>query len=118
MHDLTDAVEECADDIIVTRHVSVALNKGRKASARTERFKARATITPLTGQDIRRLSEGTNVEGTHLIICTSELKTSKSSPCEIADEIAHKGSNYQIGIVKDWFDLGGFYECVGTRLKS
>jgi hypothetical protein len=102
-------------EVVVTRHVSVALDKGRKADPRVEKLQVDASITPITGQDLKRLGELQRVEGTMLIITPSELFTAKSSPCRIADELHYKGIDYQISMVNDWYDMGGFYECVGTR---
>lgn len=117
--DLTDAIIDCAvkGPVIVTRTLSVSTDHGRKAGATTEEFPITAAITPLTGQDLRRLSNGFTVEGTHLILTPTELFTSKSSSCQIPDKVSHKGNDYQISKVLDWSEQGGFYECVGTRLN-
>lgn len=115
--DLSDAITECSVDAIVTRHVSVGLIDGRKVDPRVERFSVKASITPITGKDIRRLGEGQISSGSKLIITPRELFTVKSSDCRIADVLEYKGVSYQISVAKDWYDLGGFYECVGTQVE-
>lgn len=115
LNDLSCAVLDCSVEVTVTRHVSVALDKGRKTSARTEKFKTSASISPMTGQDLKRLGEGQMVEGSVLIISVVELFTAKSSECRIADRVEYRGIDYQISKVNDWSDLGNFYECVGIR---
>lgn len=114
--DLSDAVEECSVDVLITRSLSVSVSDGRKSSPRTEDLPWRASVTPITGQDLKRLGLGQLVSGTMLIITGKELFTAQSSPCKLADVMTYKGIRYQIGVVNDWDDLGGFYECVGTRL--
>ena len=116
MEDLSDAVLQCSVEAVVTRHVSVGLEKGRKKDPRVEQFCVDAAITPMTGQDLKRLPEGQMVEGSVLIITPTELKTENSSACRIADRLDYRGVTYQISMVNDWFDAGGFYECFGTRL--
>lgn len=116
LNDLSDAIQECSVPVEVTRHVSVAIDNGRKVDPRTEALSIDASITPITGQDLKRLGEGQLVEGSILIITETELFTAKSSICRIADRLRWHGANYQISIVKDWSDQGNFFECVGTRL--
>lgn len=92
------------------------MEKGRKVDPRTETLPWSASITPITGQDLKRMGLGQRVEGEMLIISEKELFTAKSSPCRLADVLTYKGVAYQISIANDWEDLGNFYECVGTRL--
>ena len=117
LNDLSDAILDCSVKVEVTRHLSVALDKGRKTDARTETLTIDASVTPITGKDMRRLGEGQITEGSILIITPTELLTSKSSECRIPDQIQYRDADYQIDIVKDWFDQGGFFECVGLRLN-
>ena len=114
---LADAVIDCSEEYEVTRHVSVAMEKGRKADPITETLIIDAAITPITGQDMKRIGEGGfKVEGSILIITPNQLFTSKSSTCRLADHVHWQGADYQVSIVKDWSIQGGFYECVGTRI--
>ena len=115
MNDLSDAVLQCSEEVDLTRHVSVSMEKGMKADPRTERFKLQASITPITGEDLKRLGENQRVEGTILIITPTRLLNAESSSCRIADMLHWHGADYQVGTVKDWSFHGGFYECVGTR---
>jgi len=115
--DLADAVLDCSEEYEVTRHLSVAMDKGRKADPRTEALTIDAAITPITGQDMKRLGEGFKVEGAILVITPNELFTSQSSTCRLADQLHWNGADYQISVVKDWSTQGGFYECVGTRMN-
>ena len=117
--DLTDAIIDCAVEgpVVVTRTLSVSTDHGRKSGTTTEEIPITASITPITGQDLRRLSDGFAVEGTHLILTPTELLTSESSSCQIPDVVSHRGNEYQISKVLDWSEQGGFYECVGTRLN-
>ena len=116
--DLTDAIEDCKVEgpVIVTRTTSVATDHGRKAGEVTEQFSIVASITPITGQDMRRVGSGFVAEGTHLILTETELLTSNSSSCRIPDVVNHKEIDYQVSKVLDWSEQGNFYECVGTRL--
>jgi len=116
LNDLSDAVLDCAVEALVTRHVSVSMVKGRKRDPRVEQFCVQASISPITGPDLKRLGEGQLAEGTVLIITPTELLTVLTSTCRQADVLRYRDTDYQISTVKDWFDLGGFYECVGTRL--
>ena len=113
MNDLSDAVLECSEHVVITRHVSVSMDKGRKADPRVERLQIDASITPITGQDLSRLGSNHRVEGTVLIITPSELLTSESNECRIADMVHLHDADYQVDIVKDWSFHGGFFECVG-----
>ena len=113
---LGEAVEECSVDCEVKRHLSVGIDKGRKVDPRSKTIPFRAAITPITGQDLKRLGMGQRVEGTMLIIAEEELFTAKSSPCRLADILTYKDVRYQIAVVNDWEEIGGFFECVGTRL--
>ena len=117
--DLTDAIIDCKvkGPVIVTRTLSVATDHGRKAGTTTEELTIIAAITPITGQDLKRLGSGFVAEGTHLIITPTELLTSKSSTCQIPDVVANKKNRYQISRVLDWSGQGNFYECVGTSLQ-
>lgn len=115
--DLTDAIGECSVRVTVTRHLSVGFDKGRKVDPRTKEIAASVSITPLTGNDLKRLGEGQLVSGSKLIISPVELFTAKSSVCRIADVLHYRGLDYQISVVKDWLDLGGFFECVGMRIN-
>ena len=117
--DLTDAIVDCKvkGPVIVTRTKSVSTDHGRKAGAVTEQFPIVAAITPITGQDMRRLGDGFVAEGTHLILTETELLTSDSNSCRIPDVVNHKEIDYQISKVLDWSEQGNFYECVGTRLQ-
>jgi hypothetical protein len=117
IHDLTDAVLDCAVPAIVTRNRTTGLSKGRKTTPLVTRFEILASISPLTAADLERLSEGQKSGGEILIITPCELFTSSSSECRIADELSYQGNDYQISVVKDWHDLGGFYECMGTRVQ-
>ena len=119
IEDLTDAIADCAvkGPVIVTRTNSVSTDHGRKAGSVTEEFPIVAAITPITGQDLRRLGDGFVAEGTHLILTETELLTSESNSCRVPDVVAHKGNRYQISQVLDWAEQGNFYECVGTRLN-
>lgn len=119
MEDLTDAIIDCAvkGPVIVTRTKSVSTDHGRKADSVTEEIPIVAAITPITGQDIRRLGSGFVAEGTHLILTETELFTSKSSSCQVPDVVNHKEIDYQISKVLDWSEQGNFYECVGTRIN-
>lgn len=117
--DLTDAIEDCKvkGPVIVTRTKSVSTDHGRKADSVVEEFPITASITPITGRDMRRLGDGFVAEGTHLILTETELLTSKSSTCQVPDVVAHKSNRYQISKVLDWSEQGNFYECVGTSLN-
>ena len=117
--DLTDAIIDCAVEgpVIVTRVVGIAIERGRKGETTTEEFPITASITPIAGQDIRRLGSGFSAEGTHLILTPTKLFTAKSSSHQMPDIVDHKDNRYQISKVLDWFEQGGFYECVGTEIN-
>ncbi len=116
MMDLSSAVRSCSKEYKVTRHVSVSVENGRKVNPRTKEVTVDASITPLTGKDIRRLGGGQRSEGSILIISIQELFTTESSVGNVADIIHRRGTDYQVSTVKDW-DIGNFYECVGTKVQ-
>ena len=115
MNDLSDAILQCSEEVVLTRHVSVSMEKGMKVDPRVETFRLNASITPITGQDLKRLGENQRVEGTILIITPTKLLNAESSSCRIADMLHWHDADYQVGVVKDWSYQGGFYECIGTR---
>ena len=114
--DLIGAVLDCSVDVEVTRHLSVAMDKGRKVDARVTTLEIDAAITPITGKDLKRLGEGFKTEGAILVITPDKLFTTDSSICNQPDKLRWHDDDYQISVVKDWTDQGGFYECVGTRI--
>jgi len=114
--DLSGAVLDCSVEALLIRHLAVNYEKGRKQEALTEECEIHASISPMTARDLKRFPEGQLAEGTVLIITPTELFTVRTSTCQIADVVRYKGIDYQISTVNDWFDLGGFYEAVGTRL--
>jgi len=117
LNDLSSAVIDCTVCATLCRFSSTALEKGRKQEPIREEKEILASISPLTARDLKRFPEGQLAEGTILIITTEELHTVSSSKCQIADEVIYKDTCYQISTVNDWYDLGGFYEAIGTRLK-
>ncbi len=117
LNDLSCAVLQCSVPVKVTRHTSVMRDKGRKQEPLTDELEVLASITPIDAATLQRLPEGQRADGMVLIITTELLFTVETSECNIADQVHYNGIDYQVSQVKDWFQMGGFYECTGTRLQ-
>jgi hypothetical protein len=113
---LAEAVLDCSVPALLIRHQGVNLEKGLKQESLTEEKDIHASISPMTGKDLKRMAQGQLAEGSVLIITTTELFTVRTSACQTADVVRYNNVDYQISMVNDWFDLGGFYEAIGTRL--
>lgn len=115
--EMAEAVEDCSFTVDVTRFGEPLVAKGRKvAEGETENLRITAMIAPMSQAELRRFPEGSKVEGSVLIISTTQLRTVQTSEFETADHVLYNGITYQIQSVNDWNDLGGFYEMMGERL--
>lgn len=114
--DLSDCVLACSEQVCVTRFLQTPLSKGRKQDTLPETsFTVDASVTPVDSKDLQRLPEGMRNDGTIRIISPSRLRTAKTSQCRVPDRVDYNGVRYNVELVNDWFNSGGFYEMFATR---
>ena len=111
------AVKHASCPARLTRHLSVGLCKGMKVNPRTEEFKITAQVTPLSDESTAQEKEGLRSNGNVLIITIYEILTSDSNLCGLPDVVEYEGISYTIVRARDWSAIGGFYECIGQRIK-
>ena len=115
--DLSGAVLSCSTPVTVTRFSAPQIVKGRKVGKPVqETFSILASVQPAGQQQLRRLPEGTRTEGAVVVFAVERLRTENIETGEQADHILSNGVDYQVETVDDWFDLGGFYEIMATRV--
>ncbi len=117
LNDLSDAVLSCSTTAKVIRHLPTALSKGRKLEkSKKFEFEIQASITPISARELFRTPEGQRRDGKVKIISNTQLQTARVNECRQADVVCQNDKRYEIDLVKDWFDIGGFFEMEGTQL--
>lgn len=117
LHDLGDTVLACSLDLEVTRFLPTPVIAGRKqGEPRCEVFHIQASVQPTKTKDLQLLPEGQRSEGAIDIFSTERLFTARLSETRTADNVLYNGVRYEVQVVEDWFDLGGYFRSMATRL--
>lgn len=117
LNDLSDAVLECSVPIVVTRWAPAPIVKGRKqGKPACHQFRMMASVQPMGQKELQRLPEGSKASGAVMVYAERRMLTVEQNQGGPADEFCYKGVNYQVKLVEDWFDLGGYYAIMAVRL--
>lgn len=117
LSELADAVLSCAFPIAVTRWDAPDVVKGRKVGkVKSCELQILASVQPATQEELQRLPEGTRSEGAVVVFTVEPLRTVQTAVGTQADTFVYNGVGYQVDIVDTWFDLGGFFQSLATRL--
>jgi len=117
LEDLSDAVLACSTPVQVSRHLPTPMVNGRKQGRPIcHEFRILAAVMPMKQKDLQRLPEGQRTEGGVDVFSKEPLQTARVNECRVADRICYRGVNYQVELVDDWFEQGGFYQALCVRL--
>lgn len=115
---MRDALELLGEDHVVERMFPVTYdNQGRlqKPMVVSEQVHILGQVTPLTGNDIRRLPEGEKPEKYRTVISVEAMRTSDGGTP--ADVLVYKGDRYEVQASEDWTDQGGFYKALVRKVQ-
>jgi hypothetical protein len=98
--------------VTVQRPHASTFDTNGKASAQTfTTFTARASVQPVTGDDIARLPEGINPTGLVTIYSPTELK--------VRDRVTVPGRGaYEVERMRPWADSGNYSRAIARSLNS
>ena len=119
IHDLSDAILALSVPVTVTRFAEAVTFEGYKQPAEETTFDINASIQPLMGRDVedlKQLPEGMSTEGVVKVFSVEELRAGSVKNNTESDRFEYKGLTYQIELVKDWSDLGNYYESFAVRV--
>jgi galactose-6-phosphate isomerase len=105
-----------AEAFTVTRRKETVGQNGRTQIV-SETLNGVGSIQPATPQALRRLPEGTRVEGS--ISVYTSLRLMMQTETQQPDEISWGGRSYQVADVRDWTHFGGGFvnaTCILTDL--
>ncbi len=112
--DLSDVVSELATgEYTVTRRTQANMVNGRRQSPTTTTLTVRASVQPMTGLKVDRLSEGKRNSETVVMFTTAELKSSQGS--NEPDLVAIDGATFEVSSCERWNLAGNFWRSVLTR---
>lgn len=117
LNDLSDAVLDCATPHTVTRALASVRVKGRSSEPQTTTFITDLSVQPMKQAELMRLPEGLRNRGAVKVYGVVELKTVDTSECKLPDRFEHRGLNYEINMVEDWSELGGYWKFFATRVE-
>lgn len=92
-----------------------AVENGRFRPGPTETFEVRASIQPLTGEQLLRLPEGERTRERIIIFTAAQLRTTRQSEVAMADRVAYRGEQFEVESVEAW---AGYYRCVGAKVEE
>ncbi len=112
LFDLSFAVAALSThDVTITRYTAGGYDANGRAVARTSTSStARGSVQPMTGQDLKRLPEGTSITDTIAVFVTAELAA--------GDEFTIDGERYQVAFVAPWMTAGNYTRAVGIALDA
>jgi hypothetical protein len=123
INDLSSAIMACAVTITVTRHLPSPVEYGSVSGKAPKKvFDIQASVQPLgvkeKQRELQMMPEGMRNSGLVKVFTVCELFTVKTSTCQIPDRFDYRGVTYQVQGVDDWFDLGGYYQIIATRMGT
>ncbi len=114
--DLSEAVEDCAFEVIVERSLESAIVDGRVQLPTTEQFKANVSIQPMAQKDLEMLPQGMMNQGRVKGYSTTELLTVQTSACKRPDRFLHLDVTYQVELVNNYSELGNYFYYEAVRI--
>lgn len=119
--DLAEAIEDCSTTLVAIRFHPPPVENGRvTAKPVEEQIEFLGSFQPLrvssTNKGAQRLPEGTRADGRAKIFTAFRLKTADAPAGRLADRVIYNGVTYLVDRVKDWADLGGYYQAEVVRM--
>lgn len=110
LFDLSFAVSLLAThDVTITRYTGGGADANGRATARSSTTSTvRGSVQPMTGQDLKRLPEGTTFSDTQAVFVTAAV--------EPGDEFTIDGQRYQVAFASPWMTAGNYTRAVGIAL--
>lgn len=117
LNDLRDAVRECSVWVTVKRYSAPEIINGRaKGAPKSAEFRALVSFQPVKSSELALLPEGAQNQGASALFSEVELRTSKTSESNLPDRIVYQDEEWEVSIVEQWRDLGGYWRVVAVRV--
>lgn len=116
MTSFADAIEDFSNTYTVTRRAAGTWVKGKHLPGSPSTFEIRASVQPMSGEELLRLPEGMQTSEVRRLFTATKLVARAGNA--VPDEVAIDDDRWEVQLVESWHSLGGFYSVVVRRVEE
>ncbi len=91
---------------------------GRYRFGATHTFRVRASIQPLTGEELLRLPEGERTRERIVVFTARRLKTATQAEAASADRVEYQGNQFEVESVESWNERFSYFRCIAAKIEA
>lgn len=120
MINLSNTLARLADQTItITRSNPDTYSGGVRVRGSTTTATARASVQPASGEDMKRLPEGTYTSDTIAVITSYPLRAASETAGTVADRVTTAdGRVFEVGNVNKWQGVAGYSHALAVLIKG